>query len=366
MNKYDYIIVGAGLFGSICAHELNKVGYKILVIDKNSYIGGLCYSEIINNIPIHLNGPHLFHTSSHNIWEYINNFAKFHPYRHKVIANYNGVIYSMPINLMTMHQLWGVTTPEEAKKVIEEKREKIEKPRNMEEWILCHAGQEIYDIFFKEYTIKHWGMPCKDLPCSIIKRLPFRYTYDDYYYPDSDIYTGTPIGGYTPIFEKLLDKCDVQLNTEYLEQKKLFDRISERIIYTGELDKLYDYIYGPLGYRSVKYEYETILSPDCQGAGQINYTDKDTPYTRIIEYKHLHNIPDSNTTIIAKEFSSQYDNTNIPSYPINNHYNNDIYRKYNELSEKNNLLFGGRLASYRYYDMDTTIASALSLIKKIT
>jgi len=368
MKKYDYLIVGAGLFGAVCAHELNKRGKSVLIIDKNSYIGGLCHDSVINDIPVHTYGPHIFHTSKKYIWDYISQFADFNCYRHKVVVNYRGKIFSFPINLMTLYQLWGVSNPRDAISTIDSKRQIIDAPSNLEEWILSRVGDEIYDIFFKEYTEKQWGKKCTELPISIVDRIPIRYTFNDYYYNDCDIYSGTPRGGYTSIFEKMLSGCEIRLGVDYIDDRKHLDGITDCVIYTGEIDRLYKYIYGPLEYRSVRYEYDLLDIADYQGVGQVNFTDMLTPYTRVIEYKHLHNIV-GNSTVIAKEFVSDYNNTNpsiAPAYPINTKCNNNLYEQYFKLiSHEHNMYIGGRLANYQYYNMDKIICDALDMVARI-
>lgn len=361
--KYDWLIVGAGLFGSVVAYELSKRNYKILVIDKRNHIGGNVYTENQNDIIIGKYGCHIFHTSSKSIWDYINSFSEFNSYRHKVVVNYKNKIYSFPINLMTLNQLWGVITPAAAQIILESKKKQIENPKNLEEWALSHMGEELYEIFIRGYTEKQWQKPCNQLPVSIIKRIPIRLNYNDHYYHDNDIYEGVPTKGYTPIIEKMLENTEVKLEVDYFKDRNILNTISDNILYTGPIDKYYDYCYGELEYRSMRFEYEQYYG-NYQGIGQMNYTDIQTPYNRIVEHKCFHNTL-SNITIISKEYPQEYNNLNEPFYPINDIKNNTLYKQYQSLSNSSRIIFGGRLASYKYYDMDMAVSAALTLTKKI-
>lgn len=364
---YDYLIVGSGFFGSVCAHELTKKGYKCLVIEKRSHIGGNCYTENKEGIHVHKYGAHVFHTSNKEIWDYVNQFATFNNFVNHVKVNHKNKIYSFPINMLTLHQLYGVTTPEEARKKLDEVRIKNDNPKNLEEWIVSQVGVDIYNIFIKGYTTKQWGRHPMDLPASIIKRLPIRFTYDDSYYGKD--YQGIPIGGYTQIFEKLLEGIDVRLNEDYLQNKESFNNLAKKVIYTGPIDAFYKYKHGALNYRSLKFEIERVEVPDYQGNAVINYTELHVPYTRILEHKHFDPV-NTNFTYITKEYPREYlqfteDNLE-PYYPINDNINTPVYEKYKLLSESEpNVIFGGRLAEYRYYDMHQVIGSALHLCKKL-
>lgn len=359
---YDYLIVGSGLFGSVFAYEMTKIGKKCLVLDSKGHIGGNCYSENNDGINIHVYGPHIFHTNDDNIWEWINQFSKFNSYKHTPKVSFGGKIYSFPINLMTLHQLWGVNTPQEAIDKMKSVVIPNEDPKNLEEWILSQVGLEIYNIFIKGYTMKQWNKDPKDLPMSIIKRLPIRFNFDDNYFFDK--YQGIPIGGYTQIFEKLLNDITVLTNTNYFDNKDYFNSISSKIVFTGKIDEFFDYRFGELEYRTLKFENIKLDIDDYQGCSIVNYTDFNIPYTRITEHKHFENSK-SNVTWITKEYPKDYVRGDVPFYPINDDKNNKIYDKYKELSYKYpNIIFGGRLSEYKYYDMHQIIGSALSKVKK--
>lgn len=358
---YDYLIIGSGLFGSICAYELNKKKQKCLVIEKRSHIAGNCYTEEKETIHIHKYGAHIFHTPNKEIWNYINQFASFNNYVHHVKVKYSNKIYSFPINLTTLHQIYGTETPEQAKEKLNKIRVKIKNPKNLEEWALSQIGEELYEIFIKGYTKKQWAEDPKNLPTSIVKRLPIRSTYDDSYYGYQ--YQGIPIGGYTQIFNKLLEGIEIKTSCDYLEDKKTFDKIAKKIIYTGPIDSFFNYKFGKLSYRSLDFKTERIEIPDFQGNSVINYTESNIPYTRIIEHKHF-DFKNTNFTYITKEYPAIHSNQAEPYYPINNEENNKIYKKYKEISDKQkNMFFGGRLAEYKYYDMHQVIASALHKLK---
>lgn len=360
-DKYDYIIVGSGIFGSVFAYELNKIGKKVLVVEKRNHIGGNCYTENIENINVHKYGPHIFHTNDKKIWNYINQFAEFNNYINRPKVNYKNNIYSFPINLFTLYQLWGVKTPSEASKKLEQVKIKIDNPSNLEEWILSQIGEEIYNIFIKGYTTKQWGREPKYLPASIIKRLPIRMNFDDNYFNDK--YQGIPIGGYTQIFNKMLSGIEIITDVDFLKNKEYFENKTNKIIFTGKIDELYNYEFGKLEYRSLKFENE-ILDGDFQGNAVVNYTEQNIPYTRITEHKHFE-FGTQEKTIITKEYSDNYDDTKVPYYPIGDNKNLELYNKYKILTEKENrYILGGRLAEYKYYDMHQIIASALVKVKK--
>ena len=358
--KYDFLIVGSGLFGSVFVYEMNKKGYKCLVIDKKSHIAGNCYTEKKDNINIHVYGPHIFHTNDEKIWNWINQFTEFHNYKHSPRVNFNNKIYSFPINLLTLHQLWGVTNPSEAQEKLNSVKYDIPNPKNMEEWVLSQVGEEIYNTFIKEYTIKQWNKHPSELPTSIIKRLPIRLNYDDNYFFDK--YQGIPINGYTQIFEKLLNGIETRLNTNYFDNREFFNNIAEKIVFTGKIDEFYDFRFGELEYRSLEFKNELVETLDYQGCSIVNYTDKNTEFTRITEHKHFEQSK-SDVTWITKEYPKT--NNEQPFYPISDDKNNKIYNKYKEISKKDNIIFGGRLAEYKYYDMHQVIGSALNSVKKI-
>lgn len=362
---YDYLIVGSGLFGSILAYELNKKGYKCIVIDKRSHIAGNIYTENIEEINIHKYGAHIFHTSNKSVWNYINSFAEFNRYTNSPVAIYKDELYNLPFNMNTFNKLWGVKTPEEAKNKIEAERKKanISNPKNLEEQAISLVGQTIYEKLVKGYTEKQWGKSAKELPSFIIKRLPVRFTYDNNYFNDK--YQGIPIGGYTRIIEKMLSGIEVLLNYDFFENRESLEKIAKRIIFTGPIDKYYNYCYGKLEYRSLKFETEILNIENYQGNAVVNYTEFEIPYTRIIEHKHFENNV-SSKTVITKEYPDRWDDTKEPYYPINNDINNELYEKYRLLSEKDDkVIFGGRLGEYKYYDMDKVIEKALECVEKI-
>lgn len=355
---YNYLIVGSGLFGSIFARELTDKGFKCLVIDKRDHIGGNCFTEKIEGINVHKYGPHIFHTSDDGVWEYINKYAKFNHFVNRPKVNYKNNIYSFPINLMTLYQLYNVNTPEQARLILDAVRYDIPNPKNLEDWILSQVGKEIYETFIKGYTTKQWGREPKHLPTSIIKRLPIRMNYDDNYFFDK--YQGIPIGGYTEIFKKLLDGIDVKLNVDYFEDKSYWDNQATKVVYTGPIDRYYNFIFGELEYRSLEFNTKILDCKDFQGNAVINYTDIETEYTRIIEHKHFE-FGDQRKTVITEEYPRS---NGEPYYPINNDENNMIYNQYKKLmTEETNVIFGGRLADYKYYDMHQVIASALKRVK---
>jgi UDP-galactopyranose mutase len=358
---YDYLIVGSGFFGSICAYELNKRGYKVCVIDNRNHIGGNCYTSNRDGINVHDYGPHIFHTSNEEVWKWINQFVQFNHFRLSPVANYKGELYSLPFNMWTFSQMWGVSTPDEAKVMIQKQSDEIGEPTNLEEQAIKFVGKDVYNKLIKGYTEKQWRKPAVDLPKEIIKRLPVRFTYDNNYFNDK--YQGIPIGGYTQIFEKLLEGIDVKLNTDYFTDE-LPDH--NKVIYTGPIDKFYNYRFGELEYKTTKFEHNRLDTPNYQGCAIMNYTDSETPYTRIIEHKHFE-FGDSDTTWVTHEYPIEYDaKTTEPYYPVNDSENNKKYNLYKNLvnSEKN-VIFGGRLAEYKYYDMHQVIESALKKVNEI-
>jgi UDP-galactopyranose mutase len=358
---YDYLIVGSGIYGSVFAYEMTKIGKKCLVIEKRKHLGGNCYTEKKDNINIHTYGAHIFHTNDKIIWDWINQFSEFNNYQHRLKVNYNNSIYSFPINLLTLNQIWGTNTPIEAQKKLESVRVENYDPKNLEEWILSQVGEEIYDIFIKGYTTKQWNRDPKELPSSIIKRLPIRLNFNDNYFFDK--YQGIPVDGYTKIFEKIYENIEVRTNVDYFQNREYFDSISKKIVFTGKIDEFFDYKYGELEYRSLIFENELHNIEDYQGCSVMNYTDSNVLYTRICEHKHFENSK-SNVTWITKEYPKNYQKGDIPYYPINDEKNNKIYQKYKDLSKDySNLIFGGRLSEYRYYDMHQVIGSALKKVK---
>ena len=364
MKKYDYLIVGAGLFGAIFAYEANKRGKKCLVIDKRNHIAGNIYTENIEGINVHKYGAHIFHTSNKEVWEYINNFAEFNRYTNSPVAIYKGELYNMPFNMNTFNKLWGVITPKEAMAKIEEEKKEasITNPKNLEEQAISLVGKTIYEKLVKGYTEKQWGKKAEELPSFIIKRLPVRFTYDNNYF--NDIYQGIPIGGYTKIIEKMLDKIEVRLNCDFFENREELENIAEKIIFTGPIDKYYNYKFGELEYRSLRFETEILDEENYQGNAVVNYTEYEVPYTRIIEHKHFEYI-DGPKTIITKEYPDSWNKEKEPYYPINNDKNNKLYEKYKLLASKDdNVIFGGRLGQYKYYDMDKVIFEALNVVSK--
>ena len=354
--KYDYLIVGAGFFGSVCAYELKKQGYKCLVVEKRNHIGGNVYTEQIDGINVHKYGAHIFHTSDKFIWDYINQFAEFNNYINSPVARYKDELYNLPFNMNTFTKLWkDVFTPQQAKDKIEnEKRQYFTaNPKNLEEQAINLVGKTIFEKLVKGYTEKQWGKNCNELPTFIIKRLPVRFTFDNNYFNDK--YQGIPIGGYTQIIQKMLEGVDVKLNCDYFDNRQELDNISTKIIYTGPIDKFFDYCYGPLEYRSVRFETKLLDMDNYQGNAVVNYTDYETPYTRIIEHKHFE-FGTQPKTVISKEYSSNWELGDEPYYPINNDKNNELYFKYEKLANSNKkVMFGGRLGRYKYYDMHVVI-----------
>ena len=364
MKKYDYLIVGAGLYGAIFAHEAKKAGKTCLVIEKRDHIAGNIYTYECEGINVHQYGAHIFHTNNKEVWDYINSFATFNRYTNSPVANYNGEIYNLPFNMNTFNKMWGVITPKEAQEKIEEQRKAagITEPKNLEEQAISLVGTDIYEKLIKGYTAKQWGRTCDKLPSFIIKRLPVRFTYDNNYF-NAD-FQGIPVGGYTQIIEKMLDGIEVRLNTDYLADRENFDALAEKIVYTGPIDAYFDFKLGTLQYRSVRFETETLDMENYQGNAVVNYTDYETPYTRIIEHKHFE-YGTQPKTVISREYSKEWTSGDEPYYPVNDDVNGALYQKYKELADKqSNVIFGGRLGEYKYYDMDKVIEVALDVCKK--
>lgn len=367
MNKYDYLIVGAGLYGSTMAYELTKKGKRCLVIDKRNHIGGNIYCENIKGINVHKYGAHIFHTNDKNIWEYINQFCEFNNYVNSPIANYKNELYNLPFNMNTFTKLWkDVITPEDAKRKIEEQKQELNNktPENLEEQAITLVGRDIYEKLIKGYTEKQWGKDCKQLPSFIIKRLPVRFTFNNNYF--NDRYQGIPIGGYNQIIEKMLEKSDLELNVDYLKNKEEYNKKANKIIYTGMIDEYFEYKYGPLEYRSLKFETEILENiNNYQGNAVINYTDRETIFTRIIEHKHFE-FNECEGTIITKEYPNNWNIGDEAYYPVNDIKNNKLYVKYFNLTkEEPNIYFGGRLGNYKYYDMDKVIQAALEAVEEL-
>lgn len=369
--KYDYLIVGAGLFGAVFAHEAKRAGKNVLVIDKRPQIGGNVYTEDIEGIHVHKYGAHIFHTNLKQVWDYVNQFAVFNRFTNSPVANYHGELYSLPFNMYTFNKMWGVVTPEEAAAKIEEQRKAsgITDPRNLEEQAISLVGMDIYEKLIKGYTEKQWGRPCRELPAFIIKRLPVRLTFDNNYF--NALYQGIPVGGYTKMVENMLDGIEVELSCDYLEHKKEeMERLADKVIYTGPIDAYFHYDLGPLEYRSVRFETEVLDKPNFQGNAAVNYTDRETPWTRIIEHKWFEFGKDEQgndlpKTVISREYSSEWKVGDEPYYPVNDEKNGSLYKKYKALADKEEkVIFGGRLGEYKYYDMDAVIDRALKLAGK--
>lgn len=361
---YDYLVVGSGLFGSVFARQAADAGKKVFVIDKRPNIAGNVYTEKVEGINFHKYGAHIFHTNNTEVWNYVNRFATFNRFTNSPVANYKGELYSMPFNMYTFNKMWGVVTPEEAAAKIEEQKKEITgEPQNLEEQAISLVGRDIYEKLVKGYTEKQWGRDCKELPAFIIRRLPVRLTFDNNYF--NALYQGIPIGGYTKLVENLLEGIEVRLNEDYLEDKEKWNAMAEKVVYTGAIDAYFDYALGNLEYRSVRFENEILDVPNFQGNAAVNYTDKETPWTRIIEHKWFEFGKDEEgndlpKTIISKEYSSEWKPGDEPYYPVNDEKNGELYQKYKALAEKEeNIIFGGRLGEYKYYDMDAVIASAL-------
>ena len=366
MAQYDYLIVGAGLYGAVFAHEAKAAGKRVLVIDKRPNIGGNVYTEPVEGIQVHVYGAHIFHTSSKEVWDYVNRFSVFNRFTNSPVANYRGELYSLPFNMYTFNKMWGVVTPEEAAaKIAEQRKEITGEPKNLEEQAISLVGRDIFEKLVKGYTEKQWGRDCKELPAFIIRRLPVRLTFDNNYF--NALYQGIPVGGYTRLVENMLDGIEVRLNCDYLENRETLDALAEKVLYTGPIDAFYEFCLGTLQYRSVRFETELLDMPNFQGNAAVNYTDRETPWTRIIEHKWFEFGLDENgnelpKTVISREYSSEWKPGDEPYYPVNDAKNGALYAQYRKLAEgERNVVFGGRLGAYKYYDMDQTVAAALRL-----
>lgn len=369
--KYDYLVVGSGLYGAVFAQQAKAAGKSVLVIDKRPNIAGNIYTEEMEGIHVHIYGAHIFHTNNKEVWEYITKFAEFNRFTNSPVANYKGELFSLPFNMYTFNKMWGVVTPEEAAAKIEEQKAAagITEPKNLEEQAISLVGTDIYEKLVKGYTEKQWGRPCHELPSFIIKRLPVRLTFDNNYF--NALYQGIPVGGYTKLVANLLDGIEVRLGVDYLENKEEYDALAEKVVYTGAIDAYFDYKLGALEYRSVRFDTEVLDMPNYQGNAAVNYTDAEIPYTRIIEHKWFEFGKDADgnelpKTVISREYSSEWKVGDEPYYPVNDEKNGALYAQYKELAEKEaNIIFGGRLGEYKYYDMDAVIASALAKAKEV-
>jgi UDP-galactopyranose mutase len=365
MAKYDYLIVGAGLYGAVFAHEAAKCGKRVLVIDKRSHIAGNVYTEEMEGINVHMYGAHIFHTNNERVWNYLNQFARFNRFTNSPVANYHGELYSLPFNMYTFNKMWGVVTPEEAQAKIEEQKKAagITEPKNLEEQAISLVGTDIYEKLVKGYTEKQWGRPCKELPAFIIKRLPVRFTFDNNYF--NALYQGIPVGGYTKMVQNMLDGIEVRLNVDYLENREELNALADKIVYTGAIDAYFGYKLGALEYRSVRFETDILDKPNFQGNAAVNYTDSETPWTRIIEHKWFE-FGSQPKTVISREYSSEWQPGDEPYYPVNDERNGRLYEEYRKLaSAETNVIFGGRLGEYKYYDMDAVVAAALDMCDNI-
>ena len=370
MKKYDYLIVGAGLYGAVFAHEAASKGKSVLVLEKRSHIGGNVYTEKVEGISVHKYGAHIFHTNNKEVWDYVNRFAAFNRYTNSPVANYKGDLYSLPFNMYTFNKMWGVVTPEQAEAKIAEQKQEIQgEPKNLEEQAIALVGRDIYEKLVKGYTEKQWGRDCRELPSFIIKRLPVRYTFDNNYF--NALYQGIPVGGYTKLVENLLEGIEVRLDTDYLAEKETYDAMAEQVIYTGPVDAYFGYSLGTLEYRSVRFEQEIMDISNYQGNAVVNYTDREIPWTRIIEHKWFEFGKDENgkelpKTVISREYSSEWKPGDEPYYPVNDEKNNGLYEQYRQMADREEkVCFGGRLGEYKYYDMDAVILSALTRAREM-
>jgi UDP-galactopyranose mutase len=361
--EYDYVIVGSGLFGSVFAQQMTEAGKKCIILERRTHIGGNCYTENIEGINVHKYGPHTFHTSDKGIWDYVNRFATFNNFVYRPKVKFGERIFSFPINLLTLHQVYGVSTPHEAAEKLESVKHRIENPKNLEEWILSQVGSELYELFVKGYTTKQWGRDPKELPSFIIKRLPIRLNYDDNYFFDK--YQGIPIGGYTSMFEKMQEGIEIRLGVDFLKEREYWESISNKIVFTGPIDEFFEFSEGVLEYRSLKFETETLDVEDFQGNAVVNYTEVDVPWTRICEHKHFDEVK-VNKTVVTREYPADWKFGMERFYPLSDEKNKDTYSKYKKLSEgiSDKYIFGGRLAEYKYYDMHQVVGSALSRARK--
>jgi UDP-galactopyranose mutase len=364
-NKYDYLVVGAGLYGSVFAHEMTKKGKKCLVIEKRNHIAGNIYTENIEGINVHKYGAHIFHTSNKEIWDYVNSFVEFNRFTNSPVANFKGKLYNLPFNMNTFYQLWGVKTPEEAKIKIDEQRAEyshITEPKNLEEQALVLGGKDIYETLIKGYTEKQWGRPATEIPAFIIRRLPFRFTFDNNYF--NDVYQGIPKGGYTLLVEKMLEGIEVRTGINYFDDKVNLDKLADKVVYSGKIDEFFKYQFGKLEYRSLHFEHELLDCSNFQGNAVVNYPDKEVPYTRILEHKHFE-FGTQDKTYITREYPHEFSKDKEAFYPINDDKNQLLFEKYQKLSKKEyNVIFGGRLAEYKYYDMHQVIENALKTVFK--
>lgn len=375
MKQYDYIIVGSGLFGSVFAYKAHQAGKRCLVLEKRPHLGGNVYCECVEGINVHKYGAHIFHTSNRKVWDFVNSFVDFNRYTNSPVANYKGQLYNLPFNMNTFHQMWGVTTPEEAQEIINEqktialeamRRNGVMEPRNLEEQAQLLIGKDIYNKLIKGYTEKQWGRKCKDLPAFIIKRLPVRFVFDNNYF--NDIYQGIPIGGYNRLIDGLLSGIETKVNTDFFSERDYWSDLADKIVFTGKLDEFYDYCFGKLNYRTVRFEHEIMNVPNFQGNAVVNYTDVDVPYTRVIEHKHFEmfgaDVYKCPKTVISREFSLEWADGLEPYYPVNDTINNKIAEKYKDLAKhETDVIFGGRLAEYKYYDMAPIIERALNMFE---
>lgn len=364
--KYDYLVVGAGLFGSVFAHEMTKRGKTCFVIDKRDHLGGNVYCENVEGINVHKYGAHIFHTNNKRIWDYVNSFVEFNRYTNSPVANYKGELYSLPFNMNTFYQLWKVKTPEEAKAKIQQQVEEsgIKKPKNLEEQAISLVGKDIYEKLIKGYTEKQWGRKATELPAFIIKRLPVRFTFDNNYFNDK--YQGIPIGGYNKLVEGLLEGIETQTGVDFFANQEMYEGMAETVVFTGKIDEYFNYQFGKLEYRSLEFEHETLNIPNYQGNAVVNYTEAEIPFTRILEHKHFE-FGKQDKTVITKEYPKEWEEGCEPYYPVNDDKNSTTYSKYKKLAEQTpNVIFGGRLAEYKYYDMHQVIASALSKVEKMS
>ena len=362
MSRYDYVLVGSGLYAGVFAYLAKQAGKKCLVVEKRNHIGGNIYCREEEGIHVHEYGAHIFHTSNREVWKFVCSLAEFNRYTNSPVANYKGQMYNLPFNMNTFSKMWGISTPEEAKAIINRQKEEISgEPENLEQQAISLVGRDIYEKLIQGYTEKQWGRECTDLPAFIIKRLPVRYTYDNNYF--NDLYQGIPVGGYNVIIEKLFQGCHIKTNTDYLENKAYYDSLGDKVIYTGTIDSFYQYCYGKLEYRSLKFETEVKNTDNYQGVAVVNYTDRETPYTRIIEHKHFE-FGAQEKTVITREYPVSWQDGMEPYYPVNDERNQNLYCKYAALAEKEeNVIFGGRLGEYKYYDMDKVIESAMAAAK---
>lgn len=375
MKQYDYIIVGSGLFGSVFAYKAHQAGKKCLVLEKRPHLGGNVYCECVEGINVHKYGAHIFHTSNRKVWDFVNLFVDFNRYTNSPVANYKGQLYNLPFNMNTFHQMWGVTTPEEAQEIINEqktialeamRRNGVMEPRNLEEQAQLLIGKDIYNKLIKGYTEKQWGRKCEDLPAFIIKRLPVRFVFDNNYF--NDIYQGIPIGGYNRLIEGLLAGIETKVNTDFFSERNYWSDLADKIVFTGKLDEYYDYCFGKLNYRTVRFEHEVMSVPNYQGNAVVNYTDIDVPYTRVIEHKHFEmfgaDVYQCPKTVISREYSMEWSDGLEPYYPVNDTVNNSIAEQYKDLARREtHVIFGGRLAEYKYYDMAPIIERALNMFE---